>query len=143
MGLPVEIYQKRRINMSDDLKAKTAKTAQALFADYDGERPYELWRAFDKGLAKDMSLYITGQIYAREKLPHPTRQLVAIASLASLGHLDELRLHVYAGLQVGLKPEDVAEAIFQVGTYAGVPRVNQALAVLKDVLESRGQWPLS
>jgi len=128
--------------MSDDLKAKTAATAETLFAGYKGERPYELWRAFDKGLAKDMSLYITGQMYAREKLPHPTRQLVAIASLASLGHVDELRLHVYAGLQVGLKPEEVAEAFFQVGTYAGVPRVNQALAVLKEVLESRGQWPL-
>ncbi|KMY68563.1 4-carboxymuconolactone decarboxylase [Desulfocarbo indianensis] len=128
--------------MSDDLKAKTAATAETLFAGYKGERPYELWRAFDKGLAKDMSLYITGQMYAREKLPHPTRQLVAIASLASLGHVDELRLHVYAGLQVGLKPEEVAEAIFQVGTYAGVPRVNQALAVLKEVLEARGQWPL-
>lgn len=129
--------------MNEDLKAKTAATAKTLFEGYDGGRPYELWRAFDKDLARDMSLYITGQIYAREKLPHPTRQLVAIASLASLGHLDELRLHVYAGLQVGLKPKDVAEAIFQVGTYAGVPRVNQALAVLKDVLKSRGQWPLS
>ena len=129
--------------MSDDLKAKTAATAETLFAGYGGERPYETWRAFDKGLAKDMSLFITGQMYARQKLPHPTRQLVAIASLASLGHLDELRLHVYGGLQVGLKPEDVAEAIFQVGTYAGVPRVNQALGVLKEVLEARGQWPLS
>jgi 4-carboxymuconolactone decarboxylase len=69
--------------------------------------------------------------------------MVAIASLASLGHLDELKLHVYAGLQVGLKPQDVAEAIFQIGTYAGVPRVNQALAVLKEVLKNRGQWPIS
>lgn len=129
--------------MSENLKAKTAATAEALFAGYDGERPYELWRAFDKGLAKDMSLYITGQMYAREKLPHPTRQLVAIASLASLGHLDELRLHVYAGLHVGLKPGEVAEAIFQIGTYAGVPRVNQALGVLKEVLEARDEWPLS
>lgn len=128
--------------MSEDSKAKTAATAETLFAGYDGERPYALWRAFDKDLAKDMSLYITGQMYAREKLPHPTRQLVAIASLASLGHLDELRLHVYAGLQVGLKPQDVAEAIFQVGTYAGVPRVNQALGVLKEVLEARDEWPI-
>lgn len=129
--------------MSDDLKAKTAATAETLFTGYEGERPYALWRAFDKDLAKDMSLYITGQMYARQKLDHPTRQLVAIASLASLGHLDELRLHAYAGLRVGLKPQDVAEAIFQVGTYAGVPRVNQALGVLKEVLEARGEWPIS
>ncbi len=129
--------------MSDDLKAKTAATAETLFAGYEGARPYEIWRAFDKDLARDMSLYITGQMYARQKLDHPTRQLVAITSLASLGHLDELRLHVYAGLKVGLQPQDVAEAIFQVGTYAGVPRVNQALGVLKEVLEARGEWPIS
>ncbi len=127
--------------MSDDLKAKTAATAETLFAGYDGARPYELWRAFDKDLAKEMSLFITGRLYAHGKLDHPTRQLVAIASLASLGHLEELRLHIYAGLKVGLPAGDIAEAIFQVGTYAGVPRVNQALGVLKEVLQAQDQWP--
>ena len=120
-----------------ELKQKTADTARELFADYPWPRPYDLWRSFDKELAKDLSLFITGQMYARQKLPHPTRQLVAIAALAALDRQEELRLHIWAGLQVGLDQADIAEAIFQVGTYAGMPVVNQALATLRQVLSAR------
>ncbi|MCB2186122.1 MAG: carboxymuconolactone decarboxylase family protein [Deltaproteobacteria bacterium] len=121
----------------DELKKKTAATAQAYFEGYPWDRPYDLWRSFDPGLAKDLSLFITGQMYAREKLPHPTRQLVAIAALTALERKDELRLHIWAGLNVGLEPAQVAEAIFQTGIYAGMPVVNQALAILREVLEAR------
>ena len=127
---------------TDDLKKKTGQTAQLYFDGYKGERPYDLWRSFDKGLAKDLSLFITGQMYAREKLPHPTRQLVAVSALTALERKDELRLHIWAALNVGCDPHDVAEAIFQVAIYAGMPVVNQALSVFKEVLEERGEWPL-
>lgn len=125
--------------MSDDLKQKTAATAKLYFDGYGGERPFDLWRAFDPGLAKDLSLFITGQMYAREKVPHPTRQLIAVAALTALERVDELRLHIWAALNVGCPAALVAEAIFQVGVYAGMPVVNQALKVLKDVLAARGQ----
>jgi 4-carboxymuconolactone decarboxylase len=125
----------------DDLKETTARTAAELFQGWQGDKPYDLWRAFDPGLAKEMSLFITGRMYGRQRICHRDRQLVAVASLASLGCAEELRLHIHAGLNVGLAPRELAEAVFQCGTYAGVPRVNQALAVLKEVLEDRGQWP--
>ena len=99
------------------LKKKTAETAKAYFEGYPWDRPYGLWRSFDKELAKDLSLFITGQMYAREKLPHPTRQLVAISALTALGRDKELRLHIWAGLEVGLTQDEIAEAIFQVGIY--------------------------
>lgn len=131
--------------MSDheDIKQKTADTARELFEGYSGQVPYQLWRAFDPGLAKQMSLFITGRVYGHGKIGHPTRQLVAISALTALGHLDELKLHVYAGLKVGLPAGDIAEAMFQVGTYAGVPRVNGGLSVLREVLKERGEWPPS
>jgi len=128
--------------MSDDIKKKTGQTAKLYFDGYPWDRPYDLWKSFDKGLAKDLSLFITGQMYAREKLPHPTRQLVAVAALTALERVDELRLHIWAALNVGCDPHDVAEAIFQTGVYAGMPVVNQALKVLQEVLEERGDWPL-
>jgi len=126
----------------DDLKKKTGETAKTYFDGFPWDRPYDLWRSFDKGLAKDLSLFITGQMYARQKLPHPTRQLVAVAALTALERSDELRLHIWAALNVGCDPKDVAEAIFQTGVYAGMPVVNQGLAVLKEVLTERGSWPL-
>ena len=125
------------------LKKKTGETAKLYFDGYPWEKAYDLWRSFDQGLAKDLSLFITGQMYARQKLNHPTRQLVAIGALTALERKDELRMHIWAGLNVGLKPEEIIEAIFQVATYAGMPVVNQALIVLREVLEKRGQWPLN
>ena len=123
--------------MSDDLKQKTAETAQAYFEGYPWDRPYDLWRSFDPGLAKDLSLFITGQMYARQRIPHPTRQLAAVAALTALERGEELRLHIWAALQVGCSPQEVAEVIFQTGVYAGMPVVNQALKVLRQVLEER------
>lgn len=80
-------------------------------------------------------------MYAREKVPHTTRQLIAVAALTALERTDGLKLHIWAALNVGCPPAQVAEAIFQVGVYAGMPVVNQGLKALKQVLEKRGQWP--
>lgn len=128
--------------MDDDLKTRTAKTAKLYFEGYSDERPFDLWRSFDKDLAKDLSLFITGQMYAREKIPHTTRQLVAVAALTVLERTDELKLHVFAALNVGCTPREIAETIFQSGIYGGMPVVNQALKVLREVLKERGAWPL-
>jgi 4-carboxymuconolactone decarboxylase len=129
--------------MADDIIAKTRKTAELYFNDIQGERPYDLWRAFDKDLARDLSLFITGQMYAREKVPHTTRQLITVAALTVLSRLDELRLHIQAALNVGCTPHEIAEVIFQTAVYGGIPATNQALKTLKSVLEERGLWPLN
>jgi len=68
--------------------------------------------------------------------------MVACAMLAALRAGDELRLHVNAALNVGCDPKKLAEVFFQVATYAGMPAVNEALHVYKEVLTERGQWPL-
>lgn len=128
--------------MSEDLKNKTAKTAKLYFDNYTGERPFDLWRSFDKSLAKDLSLFITGQMYAREKIPHQTRQLITISALTVLERLEELKLHIYAALNVGCKPTEIAEVIFQCGIYGGMPIVNQALKAFREVLQETGQWPM-
>jgi 4-carboxymuconolactone decarboxylase len=128
--------------MGDDIVEKTRKTAALYFEGYKGERPFDLWRAFDKDLAKDLSLFITGRMYAREKIPHTTRQLITVAALTVLARADELKLHIHAALNVGCKPEEIAEVIFQTSLYGGVPAANSALGVLKSVLEEKGLWPL-
>jgi 4-carboxymuconolactone decarboxylase len=128
--------------LSKNIIEKTQKTAELYFKDVKDERPFDLWRAFDKDLAKDLSLFITGQMYAREKIPHTTRQLITVAALTVLSRIDELRLHIQAALNVGCKPWEIAEVIFQTAVYGGVPATNSALKVLKSVLEERDLWPL-
>ncbi len=128
--------------MGRDIVEKTKKTAALYFEGVTDERPFDLWRSFDKDLARDFSLFITGQMYAREKIPHPTRQLVTVAALTVLSRLEELRLHIQAALNVGCSPGEIAEVIFQTAIYGGVPATNAALKTLRSVLEERGQWPL-
>ncbi|MEA1968141.1 MAG: carboxymuconolactone decarboxylase family protein [Thermodesulfobacteriota bacterium] len=124
----------------DDKEAakKTGKTAALYFSTVkDEEKPYGLWKEFDKELAKDLSLFITGRMYAREKIPHTTRQLITVASLTVLVRPEELKLHIHAALNVGCTKEEIAEVIFQTSIYGGVPATNSALKVLKKVLEER------
>lgn len=126
-----------------ELRKKTQETAKKLF---DGgakmDTPYSLWKDFDKELANDLSKFITGNLYSRTVLTLPERQMVACAMLASLRAGDELKLHVNAALNVGCDPKKLAEVFFQVATYAGMPAVNEALGVYREVLMERGEWPV-
>ena len=126
----------------DELKKRTRETAALYFDGVSGETPYTLWKAFDPDLARDLSLFVTGSMYARQKLPHPTRQLVTVAALTVLGKTEELKLHLQAALNVGCRPEELSETIFQTLVYGGVPAANAALKALRDVLIERGLWPL-
>ncbi len=128
--------------MDENLVEKTQRTAALYFEGVKDEKPYELWKAFDPGLARDLSLFITGKMYAREKLPHPTRQLITVSALTVLGRSEELKLHIQAALNVGCRAEEIAETIFQTAVYGGVPAINTALKTLRAVLKERGDWPL-
>ncbi|MBI5016027.1 MAG: carboxymuconolactone decarboxylase family protein [Deltaproteobacteria bacterium] len=128
--------------MSDDIVRKTKETAALYFKDVPCDRPFELWSSFDKGFAKDLSLFVTGQVYARQVVPHTVRQLVTTAALTVLEKADELELHLHAALNVGCQPRELAEVMFQTAVYGGVPAMNGGLKVLRKVLEARGLWPI-
>ena len=128
--------------MSDEaIKKRTQETANKLFGKgIKMDPPYLMWREFDKDLAKDFSKFITGNLYSRTVLTLPERQMVACAMLAAIRASDELKLHINAALNVGCDPKKLAEIFFQVATYAGMPAVNEALEVYRDVLKERGDW---
>jgi 4-carboxymuconolactone decarboxylase len=125
------------------IKKRTQETAKKLFGKgIKIDPPYITWKEFDRELANDFSKFITGNLYSRTVLSLPERQMIACAILAATRARDELRLHVNAALNVGCEPVKLAEVFFQVATYAGMPAVNEALGVYKEVLIERGQWPI-
>ncbi len=129
--------------MIEEIKKRTQETAQRLFSKgVKMDPPYRLWKEFDRDLANDFSCFITGNLYSRTVLTPQERQLVACSALAAIRAGEELRLHVNAALNVGCDPRKLSEAFFQIGPYAGMPAVNEALEVYRGVLKERGEWPL-
>ena len=125
----------------DELRELTRQTAERLFGPpRQGEGAYQLWRKFDPELARQMSMFYTGRLYAREVISQKQRELCAVAALTVLQRLEELRLHIGAALNVGATQEEVAEVIFQMMTYGGVPTTVEGLKVCKEVLVERGLW---
>jgi 4-carboxymuconolactone decarboxylase len=62
------------------------------------------------------------------------RELAAIAVLAALGRMKQLKLHVGAALHLGCTCEEVVEILMQTAIYAGFPQALDALAECHDLL---------
>ena len=80
-----------------------------------------------------------GAIWGRRTLTRRDRSLITITQLASLGHLEELALHLRATVSTGLSREDIKEVLMQVGVYSGVPAANSAFRVAKQVFNELDQ----
>ena len=60
-------------------------------------------------------------------------------ALSALHRPNEVRAHIHAALNVGATRQEVAEVIFQMVTYGGMPVVVDALEVYGQVLAERGE----
>tara|TARA_B100000287_G_C20245105_1_gene627714 strand:- start:180 stop:572 length:393 start_codon:yes stop_codon:yes gene_type:complete len=76
-----------------------------------------------------------GTVWAGDKLSNRDRSLITIALLASLGHNEELEMHINASKNTGATYEEISETLMHVAVYAGVPATNSALKILKKVFE--------
>jgi 4-carboxymuconolactone decarboxylase len=133
--------KKWRKTVSDEIRKRTQETAKKLWTGgIKMDPPYLTWKEFDRDLANDLSMFITGHLYSLTVLTLPERQMAACALLAALGAADELKLHVNAALNVGCDPRKLAEVFFQLAPYGGMPLGNKALEVFREVLKGRGEW---
>ena len=122
----------------DDL---TRKTSQRLLGEKkEGRGVYGLWREFNPELAKHFSRFFVGRLYSREVLSQKQRELCAVGALTVQKFWEELHIHCHAALNVGATADEVAEVIFQMATYGGVPCMAEGLKTLKNVLQERGEW---
>lgn len=92
-------------------------------------------------LDRDFQAYITeaawGGVWTRPGLDRRTRSLLTIAMTASLGHHEELRLHLRASVNTGVTLDELRETLLQVAVYAGVPAANAAHRIAKEVMAER------
>lgn len=98
-------------------------------------------------VAPDLARYAVefafGDVYSRPGLAPAQRQLLTVAVLTVMGGCEpQLRFHVGLGLDAGLPPETVVEAILHCLVFAGFPRVVNSIAVAKGVFAERNLLPL-
>jgi len=78
-----------------------------------------------------------GQFYARPGLDLKSRYIATIAALAAMGGQTgpQLRINIEGGLKVGLSETEIAEVIWQMALYGGLPAAINALNTLKSICD--------
>ncbi len=94
-------------------------------------------------IAPDFARYLIefpfGDIHCRPGLDLRGREIATIAALTAMGNAaPQLKVHIEAGLNVGLSREETTEIIMQMAVYAGFPAALNGLFAAKDVFTARG-----
>ena len=93
-------------------------------------------------LAPDMFRISTeclyGSIWSRPGLDMRYRALATLTALAVQGRDRQLRAFHHNALNLGLTPEEIVEALIQVGFYGGISASYNSLALTRGVFEERG-----
>lgn len=89
-------------------------------------------------IAPDFARYILefsfGDIYSRPGLDLRAREVATIAALTAMGNArPQLKVHIQAGLNVGLSRDEIVETIMQMAVYAGFPAALNGLSAAKEV----------
>jgi 4-carboxymuconolactone decarboxylase len=101
----------------------------------------EVLRELDPALLEWSDSFIFGTVWTRPGLAHDERMLVAIASLASLGHLAQLRNYLHGALQDDIPEAKIHETLMMLCVYAGFPAALTALHNWKEVVEVHRRHP--
>ena len=93
-------------------------------------------------IAPDIGRFIIefafGEIYPREELSLPEREMVTITSLLTSGGCEpQLEVHINGALNVALAPQKIVETFIQCIPYVGFPKVLNAIRVAKNVFSER------
>ncbi|MEZ5884865.1 MAG: carboxymuconolactone decarboxylase family protein [Paracoccaceae bacterium] len=98
--------------------------------------------AFEKffpTMSKDMMEMWFGKTFNRDGLDARTRLLVTVAALTVLGAQADaqLRLTIRHALEAGATQREIAEVIFQMSMFGGVPAMTRALEIAQSVFDEK------
>lgn len=93
-------------------------------------------------IAPDFATYLIefpfGDIYSRPGLDLRAREIATIAALTAMGNAaPQLKVHIEAGLNVGLSRDEIIEIIMQMAVYAGFPAALNGLFAAREVFAVR------
>ena len=82
--------------------------------------------------------YAWGEIWSRPGLSRAERSMITLTALVVLRQEEELAMHLRAALRNGVTPDQIREVLLHTAVYAGVPAVNRAFAIAREVLPETG-----
>lgn len=90
-------------------------------------------------LARYTIEYPFADIYDRPGLDLRSREIATIAALTAMGNAaPQLKVHIEAGLNVGLTEEEIKEIILQMSVYAGFPAALNGMQAAREVFARYG-----
>jgi 3-oxoadipate enol-lactonase / 4-carboxymuconolactone decarboxylase len=107
------------------------KTRRSVLGDAHVNRAEANKSEFDKDFQEYITNSAWGAIWSREGLTKRERSMITIAVLATLGHDEEVAMHIRATKNTGATMEDIKEVLLHIGVYAGVPVSNIAYKIAK------------
>ncbi len=90
-------------------------------------------------MAESVMEWAYGRHYAREGVDGKTRQLCTIAALTALGGqtAPQLKVNIEHTLAAGATPREIAEVIWQMAVYGGLPAAINGLNAALEVFDQR------
>ena len=124
-----------------NLTGSRRERGRRALAEIDGEAGHKVVAAL-ADIAPDFADYLFefpfGDIYSRPALDLRSREIATIAALAAMGNAaPQLKVHIEAGLNVGLSREEITEILMQMAVYAGFPAALNGLFAAKEVFAAR------
>ena len=133
----LEVYEQVYTARKVDLATLKTTSQRLSVTQSDAARSMAVADEFGPVAAKFADLtnkVVFDDLWRRPDLTVRDRSLVTIAALAAMGDEDQLDVYLRRGIESGLTKDQIAEAVTQVGFYAGWPKATKALGVTVRIL---------
>lgn len=99
------------------------------------------YEALVPGMAEGLLAWAYGYHYSRGRVDARTRQLCTIAALTALGGqtAPQLKVNIVHGLKAGATREEIAEIIWQMAVYGGMPAAINGLNAAAEVFAAEDE----
>ena len=114
------------------------RTRREVLGDAHVDRATDTAGEFGAPFQELITRYAWGATWSRPGLDRRMRSTITLAALVCLRAENELAMHIRAALTNGLTVEEIREVLLHCAIYAGLPAVNSATAIAKQVLNEEG-----
>ncbi|MEM9798227.1 MAG: carboxymuconolactone decarboxylase family protein [Pseudomonadota bacterium] len=122
--------------MTDRLEAGEARR-RAVLGDAHVDRAKANAGGLDDQFQDLATVTAWGTVWASDALSLRERSMITLAILGATAAWEEFELHLRATANTGASADDLVEVTQHIGAYAGIPRANTAIKLVKKVLAER------